>query len=79
VDLALSRRGDYVLRAAVDLAVAWSDDGAYRKIREVAESMDLPRSYTPHVLGALARAGLAEARAGRAGGYRLRRAPRNST
>lgn len=74
MDVTLSRLGDYVFRAAVDLAAAWSD-GGYRKIGDVAESMDLPRSYTPHVLGSLARAGLAESKAGRAGGYRLSRAP----
>ena len=74
MDLTLSRRGDYVLRAALDLARAW-DQGGYRKIREVAEEMDLPRSYTPRILSLLAQAGLATARAGREGGYRLIRSP----
>lgn len=74
MDLALSRRGDYVLRAALDLARAW-EHGGYRKIREVAEEMDLPRSYTPRILALLAQAGLATARAGRDGGYRLVRSP----
>lgn len=75
MDLTLSRRGDYVVRAAISLAGAWSGNGAYRKIREVSEEMRLPPSYTPQLLGLLARAGLAEARAGREGGYRLTRAP----
>jgi Rrf2 family protein len=75
MDLTLSRRGDYVVRAAIALAAAWDGDGAYRKIREVAEEMALPPSYTPQLLGILARAGLAEAKAGPAGGYRLRRSP----
>jgi Rrf2 family protein len=75
VDLTLSSRGDYVLRAAIDLAEHWDGGRGYRKIREVAAAMDLPLSYTPQLLGLLARAGLAEAKAGRAGGYRLTRDP----
>jgi Rrf2 family transcriptional regulator, iron-sulfur cluster assembly transcription factor len=74
VDLTLSKKGDYVVRAALALARAWND-GGYRKIREVAKEMDLPLSYTPQILAALAQAGIAEARAGRDGGYRLVRAP----
>lgn len=75
MDLTLSSRGDYVLRAAIDLAEHWDGSGTYRKIREIAEAMDLPLSYTPQLLGLLARAGLAEAKAGRTGGYRLARDP----
>jgi Rrf2 family iron-sulfur cluster assembly transcriptional regulator len=74
VDLALTRRGDYAVRAALCLAKGWGDH-AYIKIREVAAAMALPVGYTPHVLKLLADAGLAEARAGRRGGYRLAAAP----
>lgn len=77
MNLTLSRRGDYVVRAAICLAAAWDGNGAYRKIREVADEMELPLSYTPQVLGLLARANLAEAKAGREGGYRLVRAPKD--
>ncbi|MBI4260607.1 MAG: Rrf2 family transcriptional regulator [Actinobacteria bacterium] len=75
VNLSLTRRGDYVVRAAHSLARAHSEDGGYRKIREVAEEMSLPLGYTPQILALLARAGIAESRAGRQGGYRLRRDP----
>jgi Rrf2 family transcriptional regulator, iron-sulfur cluster assembly transcription factor len=74
MDLALTRRGDYAVRAALCLA-KWAGDGRYVKIREVARAMALPASYTPQVLRLLADAGLAEARAGRDGGYRLTRPP----
>jgi Rrf2 family protein len=74
MDLGLTRRGDYAVRAALCLA-RWSGEGHYVKIREVARRMALPASYTPQVLRLLAEAGLAEARAGREGGYRLSRAP----
>src|SRR4051794_19000083 len=74
MDLALTRRGDYAVRAALCLAKA-EDGGRYLKIREVAAAMDLPVSYTPQVLRLLAAAGVAEAKAGPGGGYRLTRRP----
>lgn len=64
-----------MVRAALALAGAWGDGRRYRKIREVSDEMGLPRSYTPQILGLLARAGLAESRAGPTGGYRLARDP----
>jgi len=77
MDLTLTKRGDYVVRAAIALAAAWDGVGAYRKMREIAAEMRLPPSYTPQLLGIMAKAGLAEARAGRDGGYRLTRAPKD--
>jgi Rrf2 family protein len=74
VDLALTRRGDYAVRAALHLARHWPER-QHVKIREVAAAMALPAGYTPRVLKILAEAGLAEARAGRQGGYRLATAP----
>lgn len=74
MNLTLTKRADYVVRAALALGRSWGSD-AFVKVRDVAAEMDLPRSYTPQVLGLLSRAGLAEAKAGREGGYRLTRAP----
>lgn len=74
MDLRLTKRGDYVVRAAISLAKAF-EGGRYRKIREVAEEMDLPQRYTPQILNLLLKAGLAEAKAGQQGGYRLKRRP----
>lgn len=79
MDLTLSRRGDYVVRAALALAGAWNGERPYRKIREIANEMGLPPSYTPEILGLLARAGLAESKAGPTGGYRLARDPERLT
>lgn len=62
MDLALTRRGDYAVRAALCRAKR-GGEGRYVKIREVAETMALPASSTPQVLRLLAEAGLAEARA----------------
>jgi Rrf2 family transcriptional regulator, iron-sulfur cluster assembly transcription factor len=78
LDLTLTKRGDYTVRAAISLAKAYPS-GGYRKIREVAEEMDLPLRYTPQILNLLSKAGIAEARAGQQGGYRLRRAPEDVT
>ncbi len=78
MNLQLTRRGDYAVRAAIHLARA-AQDGSYAKIREVSQAMGLPLSYTPQVLVLLARAGLAEAKAGREGGYRLSREPQAIT
>jgi Rrf2 family protein len=72
--LALTRRGDYALRAALYLAERW-ERGGFEKIRDVAAGMGLPLSYTPHVLLLLSRSGIATAKAGRDGGYRLARPP----
>lgn len=74
MDLQLTWRGDYAVRAAISLARAWEGAG-YRKIREVAAEMEIPARYTPEILALLLRAGLAQARAGRSGGYRLTRPP----
>lgn len=73
MDIRLTRTGEYAVRAAIALAAAYP---GLRKIREVSQEASLPASYTPHVLKMLATAGLADARAGRAGGYRLSRAPK---
>ncbi|MGE0056770.1 MAG: Rrf2 family transcriptional regulator [Dehalococcoidia bacterium] len=78
MDIALTSRADYTLRAAIGLAKAGPDAG-YRKIREIADEMAIPARYTPEILNLLQRAGIAEARAGRQGGYRLKRAPAEIT
>jgi Rrf2 family protein len=74
VDLQLTKRGDYAVRAAVYLAHAHGD-GGYRKIREIAEAMSIPAQYTHEILTLLVRADLVEAMAGKLGGYRMKRAP----
>ncbi|WP_195210560.1 RrF2 family transcriptional regulator [Actinomarinicola tropica] len=65
----LGRKGDYAIRAAVDLA---RHDGAgRRKTRHIAEAMGVPESYLPSILGQLVAAGLVSSLAGRDGGYAL--------
>lgn len=74
MNLSLSRRADYVTKAAIALARSF-DGESYMKIRQIAAEMAIPRSYTPQILDALGQVGLVESRAGKSGGYRLTRAP----
>lgn len=62
------------MRAAISLARI-ADTGSYRKLREIAEEMDIPARYAHEIVSLLVKAGLAEARAGKQGGYRLARLP----
>ncbi len=72
MDLRISRRGDYALRAALCLARA-ARLGEGRKIREVALEAGVPRTFAPQVLADLVRAGIASSKTGKGGGYWLAR------
>jgi Rrf2 family protein len=69
--LELTRRGDYAIRAVIALARHAPDVvGAAR----LAEEAAIPRRFVPQVMTEVVRSGIAEARLGRSGGYRLKRA-----
>lgn len=67
----LTHRGSYAIRAVLTLARADGDEVV--PARRIAKEMDIPVRFLPQVLGDLNRAGIVEARLGRAGGYRLSR------
>jgi Rrf2 family protein len=67
--LELTHRGSYAIRAVLTLARADRDEVV--PARRIAKEMDIPVRFLPQVLGDLSRAGIVEARLGRAGGYRL--------
>ena len=67
--LELTHRGSYAIRAVLTLARAEEDEVV--PARHIAKEMDIPVRFLPQVLGDLSRAGIVEARLGRAGGYRL--------
>lgn len=69
----LGRKGDYAVRAVIDLARHYGQ--GRRKTREIAAEMDIPRSFLPQILADLVRAEILEALAGPEGGYALRRSP----
>jgi Rrf2 family protein len=72
----LSARGDYALRAAVELA---THDGAPMKVDEIAELQEIPPSFLVNILAALRRADLVRSRRGADGGYWLARPARDIT
>jgi len=67
----LTHRGAYAIRAV--LTLAREDGDGVVPARTIAQQMDIPVRFLPQVLGDLSRAGIVEARLGRAGGYRLSR------
>jgi Rrf2 family protein len=67
----LSARGDYAVRAAVEIAAA--GDRAL-KADEIARAQGIPPSFLENILGALRRADLLRSKRGAEGGYRLARA-----
>jgi Rrf2 family protein len=78
VNLALSKRGDYVVRSAICLARSY-ESGTPKKMRQVSAEMGVPRTYVSQILGDLARADLVSSYFGVNGGYRLARPPAEVT
>jgi Rrf2 family protein len=69
VRIDVTRRGDYAVRAM--LALAQANGKGPLSARVIAERMDVPVRFMPHVLRDLARAGLVAGQTGRTGGYQL--------
>ena len=67
----MTRRGDYAVRAM--LALAGESTDAWLSVPRISAAMTIPERFLPAVMRDLVRAGLAEGRTGRTGGYRLRR------
>lgn len=78
----LSKRGEYGLRAMIDLAEAadGSDpDQRILQIREIAERQKIPTKFLEQILLTLKNAGLLHSRMGVGGGYYLARPPQDIT
>lgn len=73
MQVTLGKRGDYAVRAMLDLS--HHHDGTRRKAREIAAAMNIPPAFLPQILADLVHAGLLTAVAGQRGGYALTRAP----
>ena len=69
--LALTRRGDYGVRAM--LALAAEHEVGWLSVPRISSAMQIPEGFLPRVMTDLTRAGLVEGRPGRTGGYRLAR------
>ncbi len=72
----VSRRTDYAARALLALALA---DGETRRIEDLAETVEAPKSVLEQVMPTLRTAGLVRSDRGRGGGYRLNHPPEEIT
>ena len=68
----LGRKGDYSVRAVLELARHGQNER--RKTRQIAAAMDIPERFLTQILAQLVRTGLLTAVAGPEGGYVLARA-----
>jgi Rrf2 family protein len=75
MEITLSRKGDYAVRAVLALSV--HAGLGLRKAREIADDMAIPPNFLKIILAELAQAGVVTSTAGRNGGYALARAPRS--
>ncbi len=73
----LSKRGEYGLKALIDLAASDSEDVI--RIRELAEREQIPMKFLEQILLSLKNAGLLQSRRGANGGYYLARPPEEIT
>jgi Rrf2 family iron-sulfur cluster assembly transcriptional regulator len=79
VNLLLTRKADYCIRAALYLARAFDTDREPVKLKEIVAEMGIPESFAPQVLAELAKQGIVVSKAGRDGGFRLARRPEEVT
>lgn len=66
----LSKRGEYGLRAMIDLA-AWDHGAAVVQIKDIAERQQIPSKFLEQILLTLKNAGLVRSKMGVGGGYYL--------
>ena len=66
----LSKRGEYGLRAMIDLA-SWSGDRKAIQLKEIADRENIPIKFLEQIMLSLKNAGLVNSRMGVNGGYYL--------
>ncbi len=71
----LSKRGEYALRALIDIGIAREQGRQLLPISELAERERIPVKFLEQILLQLKDAGYLESRRGKNGGYLLRKAP----
>ena len=69
----LSKRSEYGLRAALQLAASYSN--GFLQTRELSRREDLPNKFLESILRGMKSAGLLVSKVGAAGGYRLAEPP----
>lgn len=79
MDMKLSVRGEYALRALLVLAREFKEDDSVLRIQEISDKQNIPKRFLEQILNDLKSAGIVESRRGVAGGYRLHRPPEKVT
>lgn len=74
----LSKRGEYGLRAMIDLA-DWMSESEVIQIKDIAAREQIPVKFLEQILLTLKNAGLLQSKMGAAGGYYLARPPEEIT
>jgi Rrf2 family protein len=74
----LSKRGEYGLKAMIDLA-SQDEPTAVTQIKDIAKRQQIPVKFLEQILLTLKNAGLLRSRAGVGGGYYLAKAPAEIT
>jgi Rrf2 family protein len=69
----LSKRGEYALRALIDLGIAQEVGRPLLRLPEIAAKEQLPQKFLEQIIQFLRDSGLVESERGRFGGYRLAR------
>ena len=70
----ITAKAEYACLAVIELARSWGEP-APKRIREVAETRNIPGQYLIQILLQLKAAGLVNSSRGSVGGYRLARSP----
>ncbi len=73
----ITYRGDYALKAVLDLALHYGEGSA--TIHDVAKRIDAPVKFLEQILLDLKKAGFIESKRGKIGGYFLAKAPEQIT
>ncbi len=73
----LSRRGEYALRALIDLGLAREAGRTFVQLREIAGYEQIPLKFLEQILMQLRDAGYLDGKRGVHGGYRLKVPPKN--
>lgn len=69
----LSKKGEYALRALIDLGIAAEVGRALVQVSEIAEKQQIPIKFLEQIMQQLKEAGLVRSQRGKFGGYRLGR------
>jgi len=77
IEMKISKKGEYALKALIELAINYEKGVAVTLINDIAERDDIPPKYLEQILLNLKNAGILVSKRGVGGGYSLSRSPEN--